>query len=478
MAELPHAIIDNPPLHRRPWVRKLGIGVAIVIGLVVAKKAWHAIWRSDSNKALEKAQDAARERIGPGLDAMFEAELDNDDNTLLLEPKFDITRAPDVSDVACENGLTAAFDQALGKGVVVVSTRDWKGSAPHLGVTATFTPTDQVFQLPHSDKTFNGLAMSADVKFLGKSFHVDVKPAEEFEFSYVSGPVLMGQGIDDYQVKSGIVQGTCQQLGYAILEKMTTWKRPAAKPRDPVKDCEHGFGCADNADTVAAKDPAAAAKMYQAACDDKDQDACIRAADLELSIAKGHDDHYAAAEVGLEMACSARDLAKTCAAAARVILTTADGKPPADYDRDRALPLLLRGCDLGDAAACTAAAPIVKQMKSFAEAAPLFTGASTARSKTYGSIFALKWGQWTTFDQGQPTLWVTKEPAHPADDVLVTRFERSELPKGLSIPDNVDVVYAIARKAGGDRCNGCKPSGGGDSAFAFRSLDCVCVIAR
>jgi hypothetical protein len=316
--------------------------------------------------------------------------------------------------------------------------------------------------------------MSADVKFLGKTFHVDVKPADEFEFSYVRDPIPFGNGIDDFQVKSGIAQGACQQLGYSILEKVTTWRRPTAKPRDPVKDCEHGFGCSDNADQVAAKDPAAAATMYRAACDDKDQDACIRAADLELSLAKGHDDHYGRAELDLEMACS-RDLAKTCAAAARVLLTD---KSSDNYGRDKALPLLLRGCDLGDADACTAAAPVVKQSKRFAEAAPLFTGAKSAHSRIYGSIFALKWGQWTALDSGQPTLWVTKEPAHPDDATLVRRFDRSELPKGLAIPDNVDVVYAIARKEMGDVCTVCKPSGGWDSAFSFPALDCVCVIAR
>src|SRR6185312_13554011 len=136
MPELPHAIIDNPPVHRRPWVRKLGIALAIVAGLFVAKRLWHAAWRSDSNKELEKAQDAARKRVGPGLDSMFEAQLDGDNNTLLLDEKFNTARTPDVSDVACENGLTAAFDEVLGKGVVVVMTSDWRGGAPHLGVTA------------------------------------------------------------------------------------------------------------------------------------------------------------------------------------------------------------------------------------------------------------------------------------------------------------------------------------------------------
>src|SRR3569623_1972223 len=106
MAELPQAIIVNPPLHRRPWVRKIAIAIAIVIGLFVAKKAWHAIWRSDSSKELEKLQDQARERVGPGRDSMFEAQLDNDDNTLVHEAKLDVSRTPDANAVACEHGLT------------------------------------------------------------------------------------------------------------------------------------------------------------------------------------------------------------------------------------------------------------------------------------------------------------------------------------------------------------------------------------
>lgn len=95
MAELPQAIVDNPPLHRRPWVRKLAS----------RPRSSPACWsqrRSDSNKQLEKSQDEARKRVGH-LDRMFEDQLDDDDNALLLEAKFDVTRAPDVTDVACEN---------------------------------------------------------------------------------------------------------------------------------------------------------------------------------------------------------------------------------------------------------------------------------------------------------------------------------------------------------------------------------------
>ena len=210
--------------------------------------------------------------------------------------------------------------------------------------------------------------------------------------------------------------------------------------------------------------------MYLAAGGDHDEAGCLRAA--ELAVSGSHDDRISA-EFQLEMAC-AGDLAKTCAATARVLLAPTPDKPTSDYEREKALPLLLRGCDLGDPEACTAALPLVKQSKEVAEAATLLAGATSARSKIYGSIFALKWGQWTSLDRGQATLWVTKEPAHADANTLVMRFDRSELPKGLAIPDNVDVVYAIASKTIGDRCTVCKPSGGS----SFRAIDCVCVIAR
>ncbi len=448
--------------------------VAVVAGLFVAKHLWHAAWRSDANKHLEKAQDEARTRVGRGLDELFERQLDNDDNLLLLVATFEAKRTPYVTDADCAIGLTAAFAEALGKGVVAVASDDWKGETPHLGVTATFAPTDQVFQLPHSDQTFSGLSMSAEVTFLGKAFHVDVRPADELEFSYLRSFDPFDGRASESQVKGGIVQGTCRQLGYSILEKATTWRRPKPTRRDPVKECEDGFGCRDKADQVVAHDPIAAAKMYLAACEDSDEDACLRAA--ELAVSSGHDDR-ASAEFQLELACS-RDLAKACVAAARVLLAPTAGKPPSDDEREEALPLILRGCDLGNPEACATAGPLVKQSKRFAEAAPLFTGGKSARSKIYGSIFALKWGQWTSLDSGQPTLWVTKEPAHPDQDTIVMRYDRSEAPKGLAIPDNVDVVYAIATKTMGDRCAACKPSGGGGGAYSFRALDCVCVIAH
>lgn len=474
MGELPSAIIENPPLHRRRWVRKLAITIAVVAAALVARKAWHAAWRSDSNKQLEKAQDRARNNVGKGLDAMFDQQLDSDSNALKFDGQLEFASSLDVRDYDCAKGIDAAFAEALGKDVVSVSTSEWIGDAPRLRVVASFTPTDQVFQLPHSNKGYAGLRMSADVNFLGNAFHVDVKPADRVEFSHMRDPVPFDAN-DDSLVASGLVQGTCQQLGYAILERLTTWKRPVPEKRDPVKECERGFDCRDNAEQVATKDPAAATKMYQSACRDNDEEACLRGADLQLQLAKGHDDHYMAARVLLENACMS-ELARTCAAAGRVILTPAPGTPESDYEVNEALPFLVRGCDLGDRDACSTTAQVVKHSK-FAEAAPLFTGATSARSKTYGSIFALHWGQWTTIDPGQPTLWVTKEPVHPDGDTLVTRFERRALPNGLVIPDNVDVVYAVAHKATGEPCQRCNPSGRLVSIYSMPSIDCVCVLA-
>jgi hypothetical protein len=477
MAALPPAIIDNPPLHRRPVARKLGAAVLVIGACIGARKIWHVAMRSDSNKQLEKLQDKARARVGHGLDSLFADQLDRDSNTLRLTGMLSTTGSLDGAygnDGDCARGLEVAFDEVLGKDVIGISTFDFDDGAPKLELVAKLAATDQAFQLPHSDKSYNGVSMSADVKLVGTSFHVDVNPPEKFTFSFFRSGAF--DALSESQIRGGITQGVCQQLGYEILERTTTWKRPAPEQRDPEKDCAQGFGCRDRAAQTEDADPAKAAEMYRHACEDNDEDACLRSAELEVQLAKGHDAHVERASVLLTMACL-RDLVRTCAAAARVILLSDEpGKPPSEQAREEALPLLLRGCDLGNQEACDAAVPVARKT-AFAEAVPLLTGAKSVRSKKFGTIFALRWGQWAQLDSGQATLWVTKEPAHLPDGWLSTRFDRSELPKDVRIPDGIDVVYAVARKAMGEPCQRCNPSGGGDGIYNMRSLDCVCWVA-
>jgi hypothetical protein len=360
--------------------------------------------------------------------------------------------------------------------VVTFSTSPWKSDpATRLAIAAKITPSGQRFQLPNSKESYPGIVMSADMNFLGKDVHVDVRPAEDIEFKYFRMGVSL-EGLSASDVAGGIMQGTCRQAAYAVLEKLTRWKRPAPPPRPtPEDECARGFHCRENAETLETTDRAAAARLYAKACQHDDEDACVRAADLEVALPG--EDHRASAQFELGMAC-ARDLARACTALGRIALVPREpGRAPSPDDRREALRADLRACDLGEHDACAAAVPLVKGTP-FADAAPLLAGAKSASSKTLGTIFALRWGQWTQMDQGQPTAWVTKPPPHPPEDALVTPFALDRVPAGIVAPPGTDTVYAVAFEKGwGDRCGTCKPSGGGGSLYSMRSMDCVCAIA-
>ena len=485
MSGVPPAIVESPrpPLRPRPeraaWLRKV-IGTAVVV--VACIGGWKLLkWytRSDRSKQLEARQDQARARVGHGLDALFERQLDRETSTIDFVAHLDVS-----SDLGsgyeafnCGKGFEDAFQEALGPDVITVSTLAIDPDpASQLEITAKITRTDRVFQLPNSSTEYPGIAMTADMKLLGHEVHATVQPGDDIEFTHmVIGVPLEGPSAED--VAGGVLQGTCKQAGYALLESLTTWKRPAPPPRpDPMTECQQGFHCRENAERLEATDRATAAKLYARACEHDDEPACLRGAELEMELAKGVDDHRAQAEVMLEMACS-RDLARTCTAEARLKLVPLEpGKPPSDSDREEALASFLHACDLGDDDGCQGAAPLLAGTP-FADAAPLLSGAATAKSRTLGTIFAVHWGQWTELDRGQATVWVTREPARVPEGAIVTPFSSDRIPAGIHAPDGATTVYAIALHGGTDRCSQCMPSGGGDSLYSMRSFSCVCAIA-
>jgi hypothetical protein len=486
MSDVPPAIVESPrpPLRPRPEraaaLRKALKALAVIAACFLGWK--FLIWytRSDSNKQLEARQDKARKRIGPGFDKLFDRMLDKDRESidfvanLAVDPK--LGAGYDASD--CAKGFNDAFGEALGSDVVYVSTLGIEPDpATQLEITGKVTPSDEVFQLPNSDKVYPGIALSADMKLLGHKLHTDIVPTGEIEFTHTQFGVSFGEGMSPEDVAGGLLQGTCRQAAYALLESMTTWRRPPPPPRpDPQSECERGFNCRENAQLLEEKDPATAAKLYAHACDNDDEDACLRGAELEMQLTKGIDEHRAQADMMLEMACM-RDLARTCAASARIELMPLEpGKPPSEYAEGKALGKFLRACDLGDSDSCTAAVPLLKHTP-LSDAAPLLTGKHTVKSRTLGTIFALRWGQWTQLDEGQATAWVTTEPAHPPEGAIVTPFSLDRLPPGITAPDGASTVYAIALRGGNDRCNQCSPSGGGKSVYMMRSMSCVCAIA-
>ena len=485
MSDVPPAIVESPRPPGRPRperaaaLRKLVGTILVVIGCIGAWKFLKWYTRSDRSKQLEARQDKARKAVGHGLDKLFDRQLDRESSSIDLLANFHVASGlgTGYDAVDCGKGFDDAFEEALGSDVVNVSTIGIDpDSATQLTITADITPTDQVFQLPNSETKYPGIALNGTMKFMGHEVPLKVEPASAIEFKYMQLGISF-EGLSAADVAGGVLEGTCKQAGYELLEALTTWKRPPPPPRaDPVTECNQGFHCRENAEELEAKDPATAAKLYASACEHDDEAACLRGAAIEMELTKGVDDHRAQAEVMLEMAC-ARDLARTCTAAAQVKITPLEaGHPIAEDQRAEALAYDLHGCDLGDSEGCEAAVPLVKGTP-FADAAPLLGGAPTAKSRTLGTIIALRWGQWTQLDQGQATAWVTREPAHLPEGAMVTPFSGDRIPTSIHPPDGVGTVYAIALRGYGEHCTQCMPSGGGDSIYSMRAMSCVCAIA-
>jgi hypothetical protein len=438
-------------------LRKL-VGVAIIVGVgFVSCRMLKHWWRSDSSKELEARQDEARKRVGKGLDALFDRMLDDETSIVDLAATFelaaDLGGGYDPSD--CALGLNAAFEEALGPDVVAFSALGiGPDSRTRLEMTAKITPSGARFQLPHAQESYPGIAMTADLKLLGKKLHVESSPQGMIEFKRFRLASMPFEKMTASDVAGAIMQGTCRDVGYAMLEQWTTWRRPPPQKTDPLEACKEGFGCRESAEELESSDPALAATLYNEACEHDDELACERLGAIASD--------RAAAAFTLEMACG-RELPRACVAL---------GKLATD---ERTLLAYLRACDLGMPEACSAAAPLLAKTP-FARAASVLVDGKPVKTKL-GTIFALRWGQWTKWDRGQPTAWVTTQPARLPEGAIVTEFSLDKLPKGITPPPGVESVYAIALDGGDDRCQRCNPSGGGESIYHMRSFDCVCVLA-
>jgi len=460
-------------------IRKL-VTVAIIVSAALVGWWLADPWRrSETGTPREALQHRAREKIGHGLDELFARQLRVDNPIVELEVDFDVAAELDTGDhaISCAQGFDEAFTQALGSGVVKFSAL---GSDPttRLVVRAKLTPSGQRFRLPHASEEYPGIRMSAEMMFLGHDVHADVQSAANIDLVHLQLGPPSGRWSAS-EVAGAIMQSTCKQAGYALLEALTTWRRPPPAPLrvDPMAECERGFHCRAYAEMLEATDRATAAELYAKSCEDDDELACLRTADLEVELSRGGDG-YTRARVRLERAC-ARGLAGACVGAGRLALLPQAPGDPADRQLYEALVLYLRACDLGARDACAAAEPLLEGT-AFAEAASLLTGATSVTSPTLGTIFALRWGQWTTLDRGQPTMWVTGRPLRVPDGAIVTPFEIHSLPWTIVAPAGVTTVYAVALDGGrgGDdaRCDRCMPSGG-DRALAMGALQCVCALA-
>jgi hypothetical protein len=126
----------------------------------------------------------------------------------------------------------------------------------------------------------------------------------------------------------------------------------------------------------------------------------------------------------------------------------------------------LRACGLSDAYSCGLEEDL--SHTPFSEAIPLLAKNKPVASKTMGTILSLSWGQLTRYDEGQPTLWVTKAPKNLPKNAIVQPFDARDLPDGIVAPHGVNTVFAVGLRYGDEeRCTVCNAPG---------ARDCVCAL--
>jgi hypothetical protein len=100
---------------RTRLIRRLAAVTIIVVACFGWKLLKRAL-RSEANKQLEQRQDLAREKIGHGLDELFEETLDRDSTVVVVDAKFAID--PTLGGLTpdqCLRGLDAAFEDRLAR---------------------------------------------------------------------------------------------------------------------------------------------------------------------------------------------------------------------------------------------------------------------------------------------------------------------------------------------------------------------------
>ena len=446
MRDIPAAIVESgrPPL--RPAFRNAIIVAVVAVACGVGWQLIAPMVHSDATKELEARQDKARASVGSGLDALFAHQLDVGNTSIELAMSVEGGNVqPGYTAAQCSTGFDNAFSDALGPGVVSFSTVAIAPVPSSLLAIAAKLEWTQRFRIPSTNVDYYGLAMNADMTFLGNTVHADVVPIADAQFdAYELGVSLAGASTTE--VDAGVIQRTCRQAAYTLLEALTTWKRPPPPPRpDPVKECEDGYHCVDNARVLEASDRAAAARMYGIACDRDTWWACSSAADLEIELSKGQDAHRARAQAILDGACTKR-LTDTCAEAGRLaLIPIAPGAPVSPEQRHTSLLYDLRGCDIGSTMACNAATELLAGTP-FADATSLLTASDWAASRTFGTIFAFRAGEWSK--RGPPTIWATRSPVPVPDGATITPVPADKVPAGIDAPEGAITVYAITIVAG------------------------------
>lgn len=453
--------------------KRIAIGVGVVVIAIVGWKLVRPLSRSKATKQLMEQHAQIRERLGDGLDPLFDEQVSAGDNHVEFRGTFEIDRELiNFSGAGCAAGFNAAFADALGKDVVVVDdpTFDTKGN-PQLELTAKLSFGGSTFQPQNSSESFQSVALAGDIELAGVKARVDVKPPERVKISYTQYGITLfdRNGASPEDIRKGIVAGTCQEAGYALLEAVTTWKRPSTPAVDLEKQCSEGFNCRAAGDSLVVKRPVRAAQMYTEACvRADDDDACLLAAALVKP-----DAEFGYPRSLLGLGCSGQRAAPCYAAGLVDLVPTATGNKVTEASRRDALRYFLRACDRGLADACKQLPPLLERTP-FAEAKDLPVTHEPVVSKRFGTIFALRWGQWTDEDHGQPTAWVTKRPQ--LDKAIVREFAVATMPAGITAPAGVGTVYAVALERAGKACTRCSVDEPSRGLLRMAPTTCLCAL--
>ena len=471
-----YATFEHSP-GRWMWNR-IPIAIAVVVIAVIGWKLVKPLLRSEETKRLMKHHAQIRERLGDGLDPLFAEQVDAGDSRVQLRGKFQIgDDLVGYTGAGCAAGFDAAFKDVLGEGVVRVVGPSFDAQGiPKLELTAKLTAGESTFQKQSSQESFPSVALVGDIELGGVTAHVDVKPPDQLDIHYETyGTSILGHRSATLdEIRNGIVEGTCQEAGYALLEAVTTWRRPEPKPaKDPVDACKEGFHCREAADALLTKDPAKASDLYTRACISAgDDEACLLAASLVTP-----DGDYGEARAMLEVGCSGRRIAPCVAAATVALIPRHSGEPITDYERRNALRDFLRACDRGLAEACPLAGALLEGTP-FAEAAKLPGTQKSVASKRFGTILALRWGQTTNLDRGQAIAWVTRRPRPMNAQTVIREFPVAELPAEIVAPPGLRTVYAVALERGfGDLCTACNPDQE-SRGYVMAPTQCICALTR
>jgi hypothetical protein len=122
---MPYPTLKQLAKPSRPrWWRRVAVGVVIAVVAIVGWKLLEPLLRSEATKRLMVHHSQIRERLGDGLDPLFDEQVDAGSNVVVLRGKFEIARdLSGYSGAGCADGFDAAFEDVLGLGVQEVEGR-------------------------------------------------------------------------------------------------------------------------------------------------------------------------------------------------------------------------------------------------------------------------------------------------------------------------------------------------------------------